>query len=126
MYYRTPGEHEEGFTLIEIMIAIAIIGILAMIAIPQFTEYGKRSRNATAQSDLRNAVTAQEAYFLKNRIYAGSVESLEDASYGLYMSGNVSITVLVGDATGYTMQSYHGSGDKTWIMGRPRGAMTGM
>jgi prepilin-type N-terminal cleavage/methylation domain-containing protein len=126
MRSRTSDEHEKGFTLIEIMIAIAIIGILAMIAIPQFMGYSERSRNTAAQSDLRNAVTAQEAYFLENKIYAGSVDNLKDESYGLYMSGNVSVTVLVGDGTGYTMQSYHGSGDKTWIMGRPRGAMTGM
>ena len=126
MESRTSYRRGRGFTLIEIMIAIAIIGILAMIAIPQFTGYSKRSRNTAAQSDLRNAVTAQEAYFLNNKIYAGSVANLRDPSYGLYMSENVSVTVLVGDDTGYTMQSYHGSGDKTWIMGRPRGSMTGM
>ena len=52
----------EGFTLIELMIVIAIIGILAAIAIPQFSAYRQRGYNASASSDLRNFKTCMEAY----------------------------------------------------------------
>ena len=45
--------NQKGFTLIELMIVIAIIGILAAIAIPQFAAYRKKSYNAAAVSDLR-------------------------------------------------------------------------
>ena len=56
-------ESESGFTLIELLVVVAIIGILAAIAIPQFSAYRKRGYEAQVKSDLRNAATAEEAYF---------------------------------------------------------------
>ena len=53
----------KGFTLIELMIVIAIIGILAAIAIPQFASYRAKSYNAASVSDARNLRTDLEAYY---------------------------------------------------------------
>jgi prepilin-type N-terminal cleavage/methylation domain-containing protein len=58
-----------GFTLIELLIVIAIIGILASIAIPQFSSYRQKSYNSATQSDLRNVKTNLEAFYADYQVY---------------------------------------------------------
>jgi len=68
---------EKGFTLIELLIVVAIIGILAAIAIPQFSSYRQKAYNSAATSDLKNIKTGMEAYMADNQEYPRQV-SLED------------------------------------------------
>ena len=56
-------KNQKGFTLIELMIVIAIIGILAAIAIPQFSKYRSRSYNAASLSDAKNLKTDLEGFY---------------------------------------------------------------
>ena len=60
---------KKGFTLIELLIVVAIIGILAAIAIPQFSAYRIKAFNSAAASDLRNLKTGLEAAFSDNQYY---------------------------------------------------------
>lgn len=116
------ANREEGFTLIELMIVIAIIGILAAIAIPQFSAYRKRSYNSAAQSDVRNIATAQEAYYVDESTYGNDYADLTGSSYGYYQSGNV-VVGTSGTADNYTITGYNSSGDKTYSLSGPGGTI---
>ena len=123
MLTKFTKKKEKGFTLIELMIVIAIIGILAAIAIPQFSAYRTRSYNSAAQADLRNAATAQEAYYVDNQTYVGTVATLEGGTYGFYTSQNVKVAFTAA-AAAYTMSAYHSSGNKTYTIEGPGGSIT--
>lgn len=59
-------KNQKGFTLVELLIVIAIIGILAAIAIPQFSSYRSKAFVAAARSDAKNAYTSLQAYISEN------------------------------------------------------------
>ena len=89
---------EAGFTLIELMVVIAIIGILAAIAIPQFVNYRQRSFVSALQTDMHTYANAQEAYYVDNGIYCSSQETLENSTYGAEHSADtdsIDITVTI-------------------------------
>jgi prepilin-type N-terminal cleavage/methylation domain-containing protein len=93
---------EEGFTLIELLIVVAIIGILAAIAIPQFSAYRQRAYNGAANADLKNARTAQESLFADYQTY-GKSQGVTAAT-GVLLGG-VTNTIAQGDVAGGPMAS---------------------
>lgn len=72
--------NQKGFTLIELMIVVAIIGILAAIAIPQFAAYRERGYIASMKADCNSIRTGEEAYFVDNNEYLAVTIAAEATS----------------------------------------------
>jgi prepilin-type N-terminal cleavage/methylation domain-containing protein len=79
--------NQKGFTLIELLIVVVIIGILAAIAIPKFAATKDKAKLASVKTDVRNMMTAQEAYFSDYATY-GTLAQLQTASNFSLSSGN--------------------------------------
>ena len=69
-------KRSRGFTLIELMIAVAIVGILAAVAYPAYLDQIRKSRRAEAQSALMNIATRQQQMLLDSRSYAATLSAL--------------------------------------------------
>jgi len=79
-----------GFTLLELLVSIAIISLLASIAISHYQNYRIRAFDTAARSDLKNAITALETYYLDNNIYPADSSDL--LANGFNFSKNVCFT----------------------------------
>ena len=67
---------DEGFTLIELMVVVLIIAILIAIAIPTFLGARSRAQDRAAQSNIRNAFTAEKVYYTDNQVYTDTTANL--------------------------------------------------
>ncbi len=75
-----------GFTIIELLIVVVIIGILAAIAIPKFANTKEKAFLASMKADLRNLVTAEEAYLAEFYTYASNLGAMYQTSAGVTVS----------------------------------------
>jgi type IV pilus assembly protein PilA len=105
---RSDRTDEQGFTLIELMVVVLIIAILLAIAIPTFLGARSKAQDRAAESNLRNALTAEKTYYVDNEAYTDNTSSnLTNIEPSLTYIGNVTPAVgkvaVTVDLTGDTV-----------------------
>lgn len=91
-----------GFTLMELMIVVVIIGVLAAIAFPNYDEYVKRGHRTEGKAFLSDAAARQERYYAQNYTYADTVTKLYGEATKKSDTGKYTLTVGAGDG-GYLL-----------------------
>jgi len=121
---KKSSQKAKGFTLVELMIVIAIIGILAAIAIPQYDQFRKRGYMAMTRSDAKNAHTAMQGWMTDHINTAPPADSLTGPGrMAVYVMASVSRDVTISVAAGGDVTATHAQLNGSIIITR-NGAVT--
>ena len=111
------ARNQKGFTLIGLLIVIAIGVILAAIAIPQFSAYKRRAYDSDAKANLHNLFLACKAYWGdETGTSTCSLAEMTASTYGFNQSTNIVIAITNVTETGYASNASHTASTSTYIM----------
>lgn len=113
---------KKGFTIIEIMIVVVVIGILAAIAIPQFAGYRQRTQDTAAKSALHQLAKAQEDYYTQHETYTAGRGNLYAAS-GWTVEPPVVVNILSASKTSWSATAAHQASSNTWTYSSSEGGI---
>ncbi|WP_312669082.1 type IV pilin protein [Stutzerimonas nitrititolerans] len=104
----SPYRRQNGFTLIELMVTVVIIGILASIAFPSYQEFVKRGNRTEGQAFLSEVAARQERYFAQNNEYTDDVDKLKLKNGSTSETGKYELSIVIdedadADDGGYTL-----------------------
>lgn len=85
---------DTGFTLLELLVVVSIVGILASIAIPQYASYRARGYDSIVESQVRHIATGEEAYLTGHSGYTADMNNLE----GMVINPDITITISPGNS----------------------------
>ena len=108
---RAPRAPRDGFTLVELLIVVVIVGILVTIAAPKYQQSRERAYLSMMKSDLKNLVAAEEGYFADNARYLSGTATnrgtTQAAVSGFIPSPNVQVVVTATGGTGWSAVATH-------------------
>lgn len=95
----------KGFSLIELMMVVAIVGILAAVAYPSYQDYIRKARRADAQQFMMNLAQLNQRYFTDNRAYTDTVATLAAIPAGVSAYYTLSITLQAGPPATFSISA---------------------
>jgi type IV pilus assembly protein PilA len=115
---------QRGFSLIELLVVILIIGVLSAIALPAFLSQRAKGQDSEAKAAARNLVSSVESFYVTSKTYVGAEDDEDVKKSGVFGTGNGQATISTASSDGYRIVAKSASGNnftitKDGASGRP-------